>query len=344
MATPEEKAELLENTRESLSRMQKFDAQSLVRATELGEIFAFRKAVSPAEHLIGLYCELPQTVLEFLPYDALNAIKQRADADYNRFEQILEFDPNTPNAPDARKQLIVALHEAYEPVFTSLHPWISYSVARVTDFRRLEDEARSAIQSVRDEAGRLKDEMEENINEAQGILDRIREVAAEQGVSQQAVYFKTVSEEHDFESNRWLKKTVKLAMLLGIYAILSLFIHKIPFLVTDNLYQTVQLAVSKILIFAVISYMLLISTRNFLSHRHNAIVNKHRQNALLTFQALVDAAKNSANQDIILTHAAACIFSPQPTGYAKVPLPETPSAKTVVEMLSKSASTVESAS
>lgn len=343
MATPEEKVELLENARESLSRMQKFEAQSLVRAKELGEMLSFRDAVSPAEHLIGLYQQLPQTVLELLPYDEVNKIKNGADADYNRFDQILQFDPKAANAPATRTQMIDDLQQAYDPTFKHLYPWISYSVARTTDFRRLEDDARSAIQSVRDETEQLQREMQEIKNETQGILDRTREVAAEQGVSQRAVYFKKASEEHDSKSNRWLAMTICFAIVLGIYAIGSLFIHKFPILVTDNLYQTLQIAVSKVLIFAVISYMLLISTRNFLAHKHNAIVNKHRQNALLTFQALVDAAKNSANQDIVLTHAAACIFSPQPTGYSKAPLPETPSAKTVVEMFSKSASTVESA-
>jgi hypothetical protein len=63
--------------------------------------------------------------------------------------------------------------------------------------------------------------------------------------------------------------------------------------------------------------MLILFARNFLSHEHNAIVNKHRQNALMTFTALVDAAKEDDHSDIVLLHAAQCIFSPQETGYAK---------------------------
>ena len=62
---------------------------------------------------------------------------------------------------------------------------------------------------------------------------------------------------------------------------------------------------------------MILCARNFLSHTHNAIVNKHRQNALLTFKSLAGAAGNNSNQDIILTQAAACIFSPQDTGYTK---------------------------
>jgi hypothetical protein len=72
--------------------------------------------------------------------------------------------------------------------------------------------------------------------------------------------------------------------------------------------------------------MLLLSARNFLSHKHNEIVNRHRQNALLTFKALVDAAGQKEAQDVVLSYAAACIFAPQETGYTKTTgtMPEVP--------------------
>jgi hypothetical protein len=52
-------------------------------------------------------------------------------------------------------------------------------------------------------------------------------------------------------------------------------------------------------------------------HRHNAVVNKHRQNALLTYRALVEAGSEGGTRDIVLTHAASCIFAPQDTGFTK---------------------------
>jgi len=81
--------------------------------------------------------------------------------------------------------------------------------------------------------------------------------------------------------------------------------------------------------------MLYLSAKNFIANKHNSIVNKHRQNALMTFKALVDAAKNPQNQDIVLTHAASCIFSPQSTGYSGAADGQAPSAKSVIELLGK---------
>jgi hypothetical protein len=47
------------------------------------------------------------------------------------------------------------------------------------------------------------------------------------------------------------------------------------------------------------------------------VVNRHRQNALATYVALVKAAGQEANRDVVLAKAADCIFSAQPTGFGK---------------------------
>ncbi len=107
-----------------------------------------------------------------------------------------------------------------------------------------------------------------------------------------------------------------MALAVGAYAALSMFLHKIPWImpragcVSDSATECKKCSS----IFVVMAYMLLLFARNFLAHKHNAIVNKHRQNALLTFKALVDAAGGEERRDVILTYAAACIFSPTGNG------------------------------
>jgi len=46
--------------------------------------------------------------------------------------------------------------------------------------------------------------------------------------------------------------------------------------------------------------------------------NRDRQNALMTYQTITDAAKSDEGKEIILAQAAFCMFSPQETGYIKV--------------------------
>ena len=328
--------ELLQEATESLKRIQEFDVSKLPRENELGSELHFAEAVAPAEQLIELYKRLSVAALQDFPDQTLTIIKDNANNSYQLFTQALEFKAAQQNPQNARNSIITQIKNAYQPAFQALHPFISYSLHRAADFQRLDTQARATLQSVKDKADDFAEEMKSHENNAKQILDEIRNVAAEQGVSQQAHYFKEEAERHETDAETWRSRTTKLAIGLGIYSVASLFIHKLPGLDPSDTYQSIQLVTSKILIFGVIAYMLFLSARNFLSHKHNAILNKHRQNALLTFKALTDAAKEEENRDIVLNHASSCIFTPQDTGYIKTSGGQSAGANTsLVELLPK---------
>lgn len=318
---------------ESLSRMQEFDTAQLPNTEKLGSVLNFTGAVAPADKLVSLYQRISPTILPDLPQSQLTTLWQQANSDFNILKQILDFQPGKP--VNERDSLITQVENAYQQAFNKLETFISFSASKATDFQSLEREARAMIQSVQDQGAKLAKELDVKGQQAEKILEDIRKAAAEQGVSQQAIYFKTAETEHTTGATRWLKATIWVAGAMAIYAIASLFLHKIPGLEPTNTYSSIQLAVSKALIFAVISYMLYLSSKNFLVHKHNAVVNRHRQNALMTYTAILNAAKDLDQKEIILNHAAVCIFTPQPTGYTKSGGPEAPSAKSVVELLSK---------
>lgn len=320
-----------EEALESLERMQKFDPGILVREADLGTAKNFSKAVEPAQRLIDLYNRLTGQALDDFPDDKLNQVKERANSDYQLFQQVLEFDPDKTTAE--RDALVSTIASSYAPTFNTLHPLIAYSLHRAADFQRLDSEARATLQSIQDRASEMTRELQEAQSESKRILEEVRSTAAEAGVSQQAFYFKEAADAHDEDAKKWRSTMITLAWATGIFAALSLLIHKIPFLAPNTTYDTIQIAVSKVLIFAVLSFMLYLAARNFLSHKHNAIVNRHRQQALQTYQALVDAAAEAGKSDIILTHAASCIFGPQATGYAGTTQGGAPSAQTVIELL-----------
>lgn len=325
---------LLEEAVKSLERIQSFDPNTLVRVQELGTAKNFTNVVPPSQRLIDLYRRLSSRALEDFPDDKLNQVKERANSDYQLFQQILQFHADQTTAD--RDALIASVVQSYIPVFNTLHPLIAYSLHRSADFQRLESDARSTLQSVQDRAQTLTRDLETAKGDATRILEEVRATAAEAGVSQQALFFKEAADTHEVDAASWRKIMVRLAWATGLFAFASITIHKIPFLRPENTYDTVQIAVSKILVFGVLTYMLYLSAKNFLSHKHNVIVNRHRQQALQTFQALVDAAVDSGKSDIVLTHAASCIFAPQPTGYASETSGSSPPIKTVVELVGAS--------
>lgn len=309
--------EIFDRAKVALQRVQNFDVNSLPRELQLGEALSFREAVEPARKIIYLFQQIPLQFLQDFPDQQLNSIMSNADSFYQFVNQILNFDSKQDNAYTLRTQLLESLSGQYQNYFNQLQNLIAYAATRERDFSSLERDFRASMQRAEDTAQELVGKLDAQQVDAQRILEDVRRTAAEQGVSQQAAYFQQESQAHESEATKWQWRTLWMALILVCYAVISAFAHKWPWLTPTDTYQAFQLGLSKVLIFVVLAYMLVLSAKNFLSHKHNAIVNKHRQNALLTFNALVEAAGSEERRDVILTYAASCIFSPQETGYAK---------------------------
>lgn len=290
--------------KESLERIQKFDVTTLARESELGSRLNFEDAIEPAQLLIDLYKRLSGSALQDFPDNVLTTIRDNANNHFKLFTQALEFDPEQQDPKGARTGILNNIAKAYQPAFQALHPYIAYSLHRSADFQRLDAEARATLQSIEDNALKISAALVQHEKDAQSVLNEIRRVAAEEGITKQAAHFNAEYEHHKTEAEKWQNYSVWLSLGLGLFATFSLFIHKIPLLKPETTYDAVQLSISKFLIFFVMAYMLFLSAKNFLNHKHNAIVNKHRQNALMTHSALVEASGSEGVRDAVLLQAA----------------------------------------
>jgi len=330
------KGTALDETATSIKRVQDFDASKLARTEDFGTALNFTNAVTPAQRLIDLFKRLPTSALQDIPEGNLRQIREQADNAFNLFNQILNFKSEENNPAQFRTQIAQQITDTYTPIFSILLPYIGYAAARTADFQRLESEGRAAVQSIADRTSELMESLNATKKQAEEALTAARRAALEQGVSQQAIYFKEESDSHERLADEWRTNTTVVAVVLAIYAAASVLLHKWTWLKPESAFEAAQLITSKILIFAVISYVLILAAKNFLSHKHNAIVNRHRQNALMTFNALAEAAKDQAAKDIILTHAASCIFAPQETGYSKSTSgPDPAIARSMVSLIAK---------
>ncbi|HUW25798.1 MAG TPA: hypothetical protein VMW07_04630 [Gallionella sp.] len=325
---------VLDEAISALERVQQFDAQSLGRERDLGKQMCFTEAIPFAASLIDLYKRISLSALNDFSDAQLNVIKGQADADFNIFQQILNFDATSGNAAATRTQLITSIKTRRDKLFDQIWQFIAYGVARNTDASALEVQARSTIQSIKDQAAKLTEQLNGAKSDADKALEAIRAVAAEQGVSQQASYFKDEAEQQESLAEKWLTRTYWSAAGVGAFAVISLFLHKWDWIKPEGTPEMLQLISSKILIFAVLGYLLLLAARNYSTHKHNAVVNRHRQNSLLTYRALVEAAGEGGTEDIVLAHAASCIFSPQETGFSNTKN-DSPGSKSVLELMTK---------
>ncbi len=332
MSESEEKLETqLDKTVGAINKIKEFDPNDLAQTSRLGAEMAFDEAIEPAKRIVALYGQIRVDALEDFPEKLLVQIKNQADQHFTLFGNILNFSSSQDNPSQARTQLLGELQNGYDNIFSQLQPIIAYTAQRTTDFGRLEQEGKQAAEAIEAKTSKLVGKIEKSEQDVQIMLENVRQAAGELGVSQQAVAFDESVTFHTEQSETWHKRILWTGGVLGAYAISTMFFHLVPFFTKAD---PIQLTVSKVLLFGVISSYLYICIRNYTSHKHNAIVDKHRQNALRTFKALMDAAEGTPHSEVILVHAAACIFGPQNTGYAKDNPTSTSPIQQAVELFS----------
>lgn len=333
MATAEE-VTLLEETTTALERIQQYKVEELVQDRRLGEL-SFEGIVEPAQRLITLFKRIPVSALSVLGSTELDSVKTQANTVFALFDEVRKFDVNEPDPKARRLAQIEKVTNAYQRIFSNLHPIISYSMAMTVDFNQLADQGRAAVQDIRDKTDELLVVLDERSNEAQRILEEVRNAAAEQGVTQQASYFKLEADRHADQATFWRVWTVRVAAIVIAYGVLAIFLHKWTWLAPTTTAEAIQFTSSKLLVFFVLAYLLFLCSRNFMSNRHNEIVNRHRQNSPMTYKALVDAGGAIESRDIVLNHAASSIYKLHDTGYTKSQDFSDFSSTSVVGMLPK---------
>lgn len=303
----------------SLDRIKEFDIGKLPQKGRLGET-NFEAAVEPAGRIQELFRQIPTESLEMFPEKQRGIVKQQADAFYNQLEEVMNFTLDEGNVTGRRDDIVNRLKKQFQSYFDNLWTHVAYIASRSQDFDALNRQARALLQEIKDETKSERERLANTADDAQDILDNIRKVAAEQGVSQQAEFFKRLADGHDGHSKSWLIVSVLAVGLSAGYAILGLFFHTWEGFVPSGDGQdfiAYQFLASKILVFAVLAYGAYASVRNYFNHVHNAVINRQKQTALQTYRVLADAAKTPENRDVVISHAAACIFGLSDTGFTR---------------------------
>lgn len=305
---------VLEDLKRDIRRVQEFDPESLVQKERLGEM-SFEGATAPAKLLIDLFARIPTDATDEFPFRQKKAIHEQAKATFALFEQILSFKISGGDPESTRTQYIDQLEKAYQSTFDALFPLISYLVSRTVDFASLESRGRAAIQAISDDKDKVLEAISQTAEQAETILQDVRDAAAEQGVTQTAKYFAEEAEKHGVAAGRWLIAVSIAAIVVVSYSVLTLFLSK--WLTPATTFESAQIITSKLLVFGVLLYCLIQCIRSYSAHRHNHVTNKHRQNALMTYKTLAEAGSAPELRDAVLQHAAAAIYAPNDSGYLK---------------------------
>ena len=85
----------------------------------------------------------------------------------------------------------------------------------------------------------------------------------------------------------------------------------------DTTAEAIRFLSSKVLFAGLVSFALVFCARNYAAEKHNETVNRHREHALKTYRSLMRGPDDQGTLNVVMGYAAACIFSPQPTGFSK---------------------------
>lgn len=283
---------------------------------ELGDDLSFEGGVVFFSRILRLFHALNETEIEDLSYQRATQITSVAIQARDLFRNIATFSVTkyASNPIAQRDAFIIQARDAYDSMFETVAPALSFLIRKGTDFERLEEQARSTLERIELRAKESQGELEGSLAEARQTVLEVRKIAQEAGVSQHAVHFKGEADLDAASAKPWLVATVTTAgatLVIG-GALLLRYLYVDPILTPS---QSVQVAIPKIFVFSLLISVTVWCGKTYRAYRHNVIVNRHRQNALATFQAFAEAAGDEATKNAVLLQATQCIFTPQPTGY-----------------------------
>lgn len=329
-----EEESALEELGKSLDELLAITAEDLVRTKELGTAFNFEQGKPAFARTLKLFRDLSECSFDNVPVGELNKLNQSAREALSVFQQIRGFNVEAqPNPKQTREELINRVKNDYSQHWNRVHPIIAYSVRKGTDFERLEREGRDVLATQRKIVADLETRANEVTEKMQSALEKVQQVAAQVGVAQHSVHFNSQSAHHRKSSRIWLVGTISLAVMTIAFAWFSLHQQ----VSGDSVYQIVRFTISRVLIISLLSYTLVWAGRNFMAHKHNEVVNKHRQNALSTFETFVKATDDPDTKNAVLLEATRCIFTPQTSGW--LGKESEPSSSRFVEVLRQIAPT-----
>jgi hypothetical protein len=268
-----------------------------------------------ALRLQELYTIMASLGIGHLPESRLRNLHQSATQTLQLFLQIRSLDrSNLMNLGVTVKQLSDQTRQRYENEFDSLATCVALFQVQAGGLESWKQKAmatQQALDGVATQAQASLDELKRNVE----VAGKAAEMNA---LSSYAKFFDKAAVSHKRAAWGWLIATSALfAATVGVaYWLWVRFGEALTNPDALTTAQSVQLAVTKVVILSTMFTVAVACSRVYRSHRHNYVVNEHRKNALQTFQAFVNAPEADAQtKSAVLLEATKCIFSQQPTGY-----------------------------
>jgi hypothetical protein len=303
-----------------------------IKRTELGEKLTFESDMHIFLRAIDLYKSLLGCDLENLPYAVSTNLCSCAKTTSAVIKSAIDFNLETQqqNPVTARNGIVAQMLDRWEQDFAAVTPILAYSAKSSADFQRLEREAKGTLTTLKDSKKEVDGKISDLLKSMNTALGEVRDAAKEAGVSKHSQHFQEEAAFFAKSSKTWLAFTVG----FGASAVAYVMLHIEPALeklVDPTWQQLAHHSIPRLIVLFVLTYGLAWSAKNYMAASHNKVINRHRRNALASFQAFIEGASAPETKDAVLLQATHAIFTPQDSGFAKGDSPNATSQ--VVEII-----------
>jgi hypothetical protein len=329
MADP--KQESITWLRTEFEKIMKFDAGSLATGKDLGAM-NFKAGEPLFRQMIDTVKELNSLPLDVLPMQTLQQLQSPVGQIAPIFTQISNFSLIGNQNPEAtRNQLLAQAQQHHDALLLHAMPSIPYLTLKSTQGQEMVRRNTELLTETSNKVNAYVQELEQKRGEMDSIVKATRDAAAKVGVAQFATRFEETADDHDKVSKAWLGAAIALGLATAGVALALIWL--LPPIGTLDA-AAIQRIITKLVIISVFYLSAVWAAGNYRAHRHLWVVNKHRQNALATFQTFVHGAGDDMQtKNAVLLEATRCVFSPSITGYLSGGADEEAPISRVVEIL-----------
>lgn len=283
-------------------------------------VINFEGAKSDLERAFESFRDFQSLPFEIIPDEAAWKIVRGIEVIRDVIREIKTFSIVSGGGHPARRDSIQQnLKQAVDDFLTQHQVWIPYLLYKRGDLQKVIDELSNVIgrfnrdaAKIQAEARRERDKIAEKRREIDEIVAAAREASASVGVE---IYTADFSKEADSLSKRsrwWLGAGALFFLLTSGAASFFIFFDVVNI---DGIPALLQVTTSKFILLGLLFSTTFWCGRNYRALMHQASINRHRANALKTFQTFNKSASDEDSKKAILLETTKAIFRVTSTGY-----------------------------
>ena len=323
-----ERQQLSATVREQLETLSKVDPSMELIRPDLGSA-NFEQGVPLLNMTVDLFGDLRSLDLLVLPLEYLRRIHERAQVTLNWLGEVRRFTLEQSSPTGTRDHLLQQLEWEYDEHMKHLGSHIGYLLVKQTNFNALDAAARDKMRELDEYTKETREKQDRIRKDMDAALLSVRAAAAEAGVGQQSIVFEEQVKEDTATARWWLWTVVGLGCVSS-FAVWWLLFDWDPS--GETTAEIVREIGGRFAVLTLLAFALGFTVRQYTSSKHNKVLNRHRQNALRTFETFVSAADDKETKDAVLLEATRAVFAPQSSGFLRHGRePDSPS--TMVEII-----------